>query len=328
MSFDWPRFLREHHIEFVVERKDNIAIRCPFCGDSDPSHHLGISLRGKGWNCWRNAEHRGKSRARLIQQLLRCSPEEAQRLAYGDSPVPSDDELGEMLSALAGPGAAAPQQSKLAFLPEMKPLRGTGPFVEKFRGYLRKRGYRDRQIEWLAEAYELHYALRGDFANRLIFPLRDRYGALLTWTGRTIREQVTLRYRELGKAEGALASPKDLLLGLPLLWRCPNPKVLVVVEGPLDATRISVFGQALGVYATCLFGLNLSVAQADLLSDLRGRFKHQYLLLDPDAALSSLRVAELVPHVRFLKLNSDAEDPGALAPGDAFRLCADLAVRA
>jgi hypothetical protein len=330
MSFDWPRFLREHRIEYVLERKDNIAVRCPFCGDADPSHHLGISLKGRGWHCWRNSAHSGKSRARLIQQLLRVSPEEARRLAYGDAVVPSDDELGDMLSALASEGAPPPRRRALELPREFKPLMSHGLFAGQFRDYLMGRGYRIQQVQYLASAYELHYATKGEFAWRIIFPVRDRRGQLLTWTARTISPREKLRYKALkldrdGTGDGGSAQVKDLLLGLPMLRHAESPRALVVCEGPFDALRITAFGHRLGVYGTCLFGVGISPAQADLLLDLRAQFSQQYLLLDPDAELSGLRLAEQVPGLRLARLPAGVADPGELSPVTALNFCYQLA---
>src|SRR6185436_20537355 len=84
MAIDWRAFFRRHNIDYVTSgpnaSKGRLQIKCPFCGQDDPSEHMGVSIRGKGWSCWRNAGHRGVSSERLIQALLRCSSEEAKRL--------------------------------------------------------------------------------------------------------------------------------------------------------------------------------------------------------------------------------------------------------
>ncbi len=73
-DLDWESVLQTEGIEYV-ERGPNVArnhinIHCPWCGISDPSHHLGISLDGKGWGCWRDRTHRGRSPKRLLYKLL------------------------------------------------------------------------------------------------------------------------------------------------------------------------------------------------------------------------------------------------------------------
>ena len=53
--------------------KGHVVIKCPFCGDEDPSEHLGIQLSTGYWGCWRNSSHRGRRPHRLIMRLLGCN---------------------------------------------------------------------------------------------------------------------------------------------------------------------------------------------------------------------------------------------------------------
>src|SRR3974377_930695 len=92
MRFNWVRLLNAHHVPFVTRGpntgRDHISVKCPWCGAADPSEHLGISLRGKGYRCLRDPRHAGRSRARLIHALLHCPSEYALRLAREDAPTP------------------------------------------------------------------------------------------------------------------------------------------------------------------------------------------------------------------------------------------------
>src|SRR5690606_26285475 len=124
----------------------------------------------------------------------------------------------------------------------------------------------------------------------VIFPIRDFRGVLQTWTGRSIKRDAMPRYKtltlrfdpEYPDKPLALAPVNDLLLGLPMLARAPSPKALILCEGPFDAVRISAFGHHQGIYATSLFGLNVSVSQVGLLRELSGRIPTLWLLLDSD----------------------------------------------
>lgn len=318
--FDWPAFLRQHRIEFVSEGKDNIAVRCPFCRD-DPSQHMGISLRGRGWHCWRNPSgHSGKSRARLIAGLLGCSAEQANRLAYGERALPADEDLISTFRAKLGMQTVGPPRN-LELPRELKPLMNYGSRARPFRMYLHSRGYTAQQIEWLVVTYELCYALRGDFRYRIVMPVRDRDRKLLTLTGRSIIKGEELRYYTMAK-EQAVCATKETLFALPLLWRCDNPKALLVCEGPFDAMWITLFGHSFGVYATCLFGLSLSMGQAGLLSELRSRFAYIGLLLDSAANFQAFKMqANTGIELHRLRLPANAKDPADLPPQKVIDLC-------
>lgn len=348
MAFDWPHFLRQHNIHYVTRGpntgRGRISVRCPWCQESDPSEHMGISLKGSHWGCLRNSQHRGKGRARLIQALLRCSFEEAQRLSGEDvtPPPPLDEDLAELVSNKLGVESIKPERSQVLKFPiEFKPLAHPSMVGLAFYDYLNERGYTGDQILWLSRHYNLQYTVRGLFRYRLIIPIYGVNGALLSWTGRTIIKEESTRYKTLSlrPREGytgeplALDASSNLLLGLPMLWRAKNASVLVLCEGPFDALRISVFGHQLGVYGTCLFGLNVSDAQVGLLEDLTERFKKIVLLLDPDASMTRLRIwdrlsrqASMQRLICFGTLPNGVKDPGELSEQSAVKLIQDWRV--
>jgi hypothetical protein len=334
--FDWTRFLRQHHIEFIERggstTRNNVNIRCPMCADSDKGFHLGISLKGKGWNCWRNVQHRGRSRSRLIQLLLKCSEQTARELAGTASvDLPVDVDLGQQMRSALYPDEAPRSHGPLRLLSEFKPLVQDGFLAKPFWFYLRERGYRDKQIEWLCQSYQLHYATRGPFSYRIIIPIYDRRGKLMTWVARSIRPQEEVRYKALSvepvrELPAALAAPYQMLLGLPLLWRCPDSRVLVVCEGPFDALWITTYGRSFGVYGTCLFGLNLSEAQQYQLSDLQERFEREVLLLDSEASFQAFRLSQSGNDLRVIRLSENVKDPAELPSSEVISLCSRLAM--
>lgn len=322
--FDWPVFLCQHNIEYVPEGREDIAVRCPFCGGDDPSHHMGISLRGKGWYCWRQPQvHKGKSRSRLIRALLGCSVEQANRLAYGDRMVPTDEDIVDSFRKQLD----LPTVSKRLELPrEFKPLSNPSIMARPFRTYLYERGYSAKQVEWLTKTYDLHYTTSGEFKYRVIIPVHDPWGRLLTWTGRAISPNEELRYLALTK-ERAVCSTKATLLGLPLLWHCERPKALLVCEGPFDAMRITMFGRSFGVYATCVFGLALSTPQTELLYELKERFSYIGLLLDAAAHSQAFGMLAAAGHdlgLRRVKMPEGYKDPAELPPQQVIDLCLSI----
>lgn len=342
MKFDWKRFLSQNRIPYVEQGpnvgRGNINIKCPMCGANDPSEHMGLNLRFGFWGCLRNGAHRGRDPTRLVRQLLRCSEEEARRIVgVKEAAAASTEELtGSLTQLRALMGAAAEEAfpSHLVYPKEFKRLSLTSPFAVPYVHYLKQRGYRDAQIEWLAENYGLHYATKGLYRHRIVVPIQDRYGDLLSWTARTIKPDVQPRYRTLRvfkRGEGvegpfAKIASNHTVLGLPVLWSAPNPRALILVEGPFDALKVTAFGAALGVYATCLFGLNVYPSQIGELQELAGRFDALYLLLDEDAVFQRLRLMEALRSVgvKPLAMPPGTDDPGALSGGEVTRICLDL----
>lgn len=331
--FDWPGFLTQHGVYYVTSGsntgKGQISIKCCWCREADPSEHLTINLRGAGWRCFRNPRaHSGRSRSRLIQALLSCSQEEAKRLAGEEAPPPPEDaDLSLQVAKMLGVQPERSALPPLQFPPEFKPLfQAYNSFTRPtsatpFWQYLNERKYSDGSSDFLAQAYKLQYATRGPYRYRMIIPIHDIEGTLKTWTARSILPGETLRYKTLSKTNRygpdepvALDGPTNLLLGLPLLLRVPNPEVLVLTEGPFDAFRITALGRHKGIYGTCLFGLNLSESQVVLLDRLMQRFRRLVVLLDPDASALTLRIKEhLTPLVVHCgRLPKGIEDPGAL----------------
>lgn len=340
--FDWRRFFEQHGIEFVTRGpnvgRDQINIKCPFCGEGDPSHHMGVSLAGQGWGCWRSQEHRGKSRARLIQALLHCSMTEAHRLAGTDKPLPPrTEDLQGIISRNLGLGPKRQEPLYLDLPREFHPMAKLprDPLSEPFWDYLEDRGYESYVAEHLVTEYELHWTIRGDFKYRIIFPIFDAEHRLKTWTGRAIQADPLVRYKTLPAVPRpdrgadqvvALQPPSELLLGLPLLWRAVNPRTLVVCEGPFDALRITGLGWRQGVYGTCLFGLTLTNAQVGLLAELATRFPKLVLLLDNDAALKALSILTGLTGLpcQLGRMPEGVKDPGDLPMRQGAGLIAEF----
>jgi hypothetical protein len=323
--FDWQIFLSRHNIPFVLRgpniSRGEIGVRCPWCGAADPSEHMSIGIRG--YSCRRNRAHSGRSRAWLVSALLGCSLDEARRLTGTTTFGLVDD--GAFLAKVrgyCGVSEGLPRERfSLSFPLEIGPLddlvsKRPAPFWE----YLCSRGYGGDDLSWVAYNYKLHYVVSGDFRWRVIIPVYDIIGRLVTWTGRAISSTAQPRYKTLSRSNGALEATSDLLLGLPLLYTVKHIQLLVVCEGPFDAMRISTLGHSIGVYGTCLFGLNISASQVLLLDEFRNsRCSRIALLLDNDAKIDIFRLACRLPFdVSFLSLPEEYKDAGDL-PAEAGR---------
>jgi DNA primase catalytic core, N-terminal domain len=325
MSQKLEAILAARGIEYRQGGRFEILVRCPLCGASDPSQHLAVSTRNRGWRCLRNPrQHRGTSYVRLLILILRCTEEAAREMlgVTGAVSLPDQDDFSQQWRKQLGVEVSSSALTSLQFPKEFKRLVEGGPQSGGFWKYLKDRGFSFEQRRWLAEMYQLHYTISGRYSYRIIIPITDERGKLMTWTARSIDPDADIRYMTLSK-EYALAPPGDLLLGLQMLWRTDNARCLVICEGPFDAMAISALGHEAGVWGTDIFGLELSAVQADLLAELAIKFDRMVVLLDPNEAwLRLLDMRSRLPrNCKSQHLPAQLKDPGELVgyrDGEAF----------
>ena len=341
---DWERILSANRIEFISGGKstsrDNIYVHCPWCGSADQGHHLGISLKGKGWGCWRNSSHRGKSAVKLLAGLLGVSLARASSmLGISSGPAMTDDHnVADRVRQLWAGEAPEDKEGPLTFPKQIKPLL---PIAAKghdhpMTSYLKDRGYSNySQRHDVCFQHDLHYALSGAFAYRLIFPVYNEAKELMTWTGRATNDDAGLRYMTLStqpeKAEAnnlPVAKEKitNLIFNEPNLYE-DQGSLLIAMEGPFDAMRVEyatrIFKKRIS--ATCLFGKAISDRQVDRLFRLADIYTRKVLILDPDAELDSLQVIDRLRPAGFTfkRLPSD-QDPGEMSEGAIQSLIREL----
>lgn len=338
MSFDWIRFFRQHSIEFVESgpnvAKGNVNIHCPFCGTTDPSHHMGISLSGAGWGCWRDSQHRGKSPKRLVMALINCSASAAADIVGSDKSVMPVDSMAQVCSRLtfASTPFAAERTRQLKLLPEFKKFRDVTSF-RPYLKYLLRRGFSDHDIFRMSDRYHLRYCTTGAFGGRIIFLVHDEVSNLVSWTGRSVSKDAFIRYKSLPyKDEVAKSQGVPLALGPIsdyLLWHddllSSHAETILLVEGPFDALKVRVLGEAHGVMATCFFTQLPSTRQVDLFHGVLPRFKRKLLVLDRGTTSITMRLVSQLRalNVQPLYLPESVKDPGDLNEAEFLRLLAD-----
>lgn len=310
--FDWLEFLKHNNIEYITAggagtAKGNVYVVCPFCARQHDEHmRMGISILGKGWGCWRNEDHRGARPHKLVQALLGCSYEEAQRIVGDVAGLPgiADATFGDAIAMMLSPGRApAAKRGALEWPAEIRPLAGAG--AAPFAAYIQARGYSKIEAGEICDLYSLRYARHGVFRFRVCFPI-SLGGKLTGWTGRSILPDQDLRYLALTTdAEKAKKwrTPLALRSVYHSIWnyddiaRDANAHTLVLCEGPFDALRLDYYGRMFGLRAGCLFGKSISEPQIVLLENLAPRFKQRLLMLDDNSLFqsfgSSLRLAYL-----------------------------------
>ncbi len=284
---DWERLLVENNIEYVTSgpntKRGELSVKCPWCGDADPSQHLGISLSREAWGCHRDATHRGKSPVRLIQALLGCSASQARlMLAQGEQSDPDSLEAALMVlnSTYAGPKPDEGVPMPVQWPAEFRPItRG-----DRFGKYLKFRGY--DMPEHTAQINNLKCATTGKYKDRIIFSLYLN-NELIGWTGRAITDPVN--------APRYLASSANVKMTLCGYEHAKGGDVLFVVEGPFDALRINqIFWMPLTVHAVALMGTAATVPQLGLLRGLSRKYQKVLVLLDKGADGPAMHLADSI----------------------------------
>ena len=306
---DWVALLDDHHIPYVTRgpntKKGEVSVKCPYCGEDDPSEHLGINLTAENWGCHRSAEHRGHSPSRLIAALLGCSSAQAKLIAaqYSKADPETFDQAVAVLTGISEPLKAAKGHSELTLPDDFRAIKRKGT-TARFWNYLESRGFDD--VADLCFQYDLKCALTGDYKDRIIIPFYER-NKLIGWTGRAIQTPINApRYLSSSGAVKHTVFNADALRD--------GGKLLFIVEGPFDALKLDYYGEPSGARATCVFGTSMSIDQLGLLSRLRHRFKKVVILFDTDAIEASFSAVDWLhaSNVVVGQLPDGVKDPGEL----------------
>lgn len=299
----WESFLTENSIEFVTSgpntKRGEVSVQCPFCGDDDPSQHMGINLSKEAWGCHRNAEHRGKSPLRLIQALLGCTAAQA-RLTLAQYNVTDPDSLEGALAMLnAANEPVVENGTEEVFWPAE--FRRPAKWPPRFIAYLANRGYPDPIRT--AEQFNLKCAVSGKFKDRIMFPLY--LNELIGWTGRAITDPVSAP-RYLTSTKNA----KKTCYGYPEAKG--GGSILYLVEGPFDALRINSLDYE-GARAMALLGTSISVSQLCIAHSLRPLYKKVYIFLDGDAWSQTMQLSNTIGDWVYMVQAAKHEDPASMS---------------
>jgi DNA primase len=188
---------------------------------------------------------------------------------------------------------------------ELRPIRATG-LTAKFWHYLEGRGFKS-DVARLVDDYQLQCALTGRYKDRIIVPFYDG-NKLIGWTGRAIiNPQEAPRYLSSG------ASVKETIFNINRIKN--GGDILVVVEGPFDALKLDFYGQPLGMTATCVFGVSMTMSQIAMINNFARKFSHTYILFDPDAVEASFNAGDWItgPNITVTQVPEGVEDPGSMS---------------
>ena len=325
-ALDWERVLKEHHVPYVTSGpnigRGELGVRCPFCGSADPSQHMGINIETGYWSCWRNrAQHSGKSPLRLLMKLLGVPYARARTIAGFDESYVDPEGFDAMAARLLSPtNTARPAELRRRSLhldDGFEAIRPHGRTRHHWEYLQRVRGF-DSSIAELCEFYGLCAGVSGEWHDRVILPYyQDRQ--LVTWTGRAIAPS-RIRYRDLSREE-SIVPPKETLFNHDAMLD-DTAKVLAIVEGPMDALKLDLYGRRFGVRAVALSTNSISDAQTFLLTACRiGRI---VVMMDNATPLGRADSTRLMQSLSFLdqqvigcRVPCGAKDAGELRPSDA-----------
>lgn len=285
--------------------RGNVNICCPFCRD-DTGYHMGISEEKDGaYYCFRRPQHAG-AHLPIVLTKLGCDRATAVKL------------VNKHLHKSAGPRAPAAPPKPVA--QQLAAWERMIPAIESDRclDYLYERGFDDPEA--VAERYDLRWTGRGKFAGRLLLPIKEG-ASVVAWTGRALRKDMEPKYlTEKSGREGLVYQPR------------PHRRLLIVVEGPLDALKLAVAGERTNTSAVALTGKQLSAARLTHLLMDSEEVEEGALALDADTALweasrmlAELRGAFRLKPFRRAKLPEGYKDPGEMSLSSARQWIQELA---
>lgn len=329
-TLNWLRILASYGVEYIERganvKRGNVNIRCPFCGNADPSHHMGLNLDTGAWGCWRNQNHRGKSPLRLLMRLLGVSYHKACEIAgITDDYIDPDgfDALAARLMGRQALIAAAPsQRSFLQFPKAFRAITAVGATARAWTYMTEVRGFDEAGLESLVDNYGVRFDATGDFRDRVILPFyMDE--VLVTWTGRAITA-TSLRYKDLD-LDTSIVPAKETLFNHDAAYA--GGRRLVLVEGPMDALKLDVYGRKFGVRAVALATNSIQEEQIFILDEVADRFGRIEVMMDNASTLGvvdSMRMKGRLSQIKnltFVPVPGGRKDAGDLTPGEVVAFC-------
>lgn len=326
--FDFRALFDKERIPYIQRganvKRGEINIRCPWCGNADPSQHLGINLISGFYSCWRHKQgHSGKSPLRLLMQLLRIDYRAARTLAGLDDGYVDPDGFDALAARIMGRTGAVevPQIQPLEFDSHFRQIMRDDLMTRRWYDYLWRRYF--GQIDYLSDKYQLMADRKGA---RVIIPYFLE-GRLIAWTGRAIGHS-NIRYLDLPRDDCIVPIKQALYL---FDEAAQGGKVLCVVEGQIDALKIDAYGCEFGVHAVALSTNSITEEQVYMLEELAPKFDEVMVMMDSKteygfvdsmrlkSELSSLRSTVCIGETPFGR-----SDPGELRPDEVCRWAEQL----
>jgi hypothetical protein len=322
--YDIIDFLQTYDIPYILSGKNvkegNVNIKCPFCGSSDKSEHMGIELVSGKYGCWRNSSHRGLDFRRIVVELLGCSYSDAYSI-LDHKDVVVDENFEEFINSFnqLSEDNSSSKIIDVELLPTFYKIDNTG-FRKRFFNYFRKRGFSgsDKKLLKFIDRFNIQCCVENKWTDRLIFPIYIN-NKLMTWQSRSIRKDTLLPYKDLSVHESVL-HVKQCIYNFDELKK--GGKTLYITEGVFDCIKLLYFLPK-EYSATCIFTKTIQVNQINLLTQISSGFDKVVLLLDNDAWDSIVTVSEQLSCIGNLTveyLQEELKDPGEMTEHQILKL--------
>lgn len=300
-------------IEGKVQGKELMAC-CPFPEhiDKTPSFSIAISGDRVGmWQCF-GCGSAGNT-LHLVQRVLGVEREQAEKqiakwFGFPNSiNYPSTEEISKLLDRKVD----AEEEEDIIRIP----LPKTNDSKEEIISYLmQRRNYTEKKAFDIINFFNIKWMDSGYYSDRLIIPIYDSYGSLITFEARDMT----------GKAEKKALYPR----GSPMARMLYNNHNLEgghvwITEGIWDAIRLWSFGEP----AIATFGAHLSNHQAHILIS---KYSDIFLLYDGDEAGRKAKehAGELLkPYINVYEVGLRYGDPDILTKEDFRELLRQLNIR-
>jgi DNA primase len=304
----------EHRTEVTGVTSSGLYICCPFHDDENPS--LGVETRRGIFHCFSCGE--SGTIYKLLAKLDGVSVDEIQehyREEWKAQRVLEDIEDQLFDQAFEDVEGSLPYLTRRykedSFNRAFRPLETS----DEGTSYMRMRGLDQETIE----IFDLRWGLAGRYAGRVIIPVYDDVGKLLSYTGRAINPNVQPKTRK-PRGNKALYT----LFGMYQQWLVNDIKrkwetPLILVEGEIDAMYL----YQLCFPAVATMGTStLTAPQVDLIVEHGTKV---LLMFDGDDAGRKATVSAKARLEKFLPVSvaelPEGKDPNDLSPREAWKLC-------
>lgn len=301
-NWDAIRFCRDFGIPYTLPGQSNsgkvtngwIGIRCPNprCAGGQKEDHGGFNLYGGYYSCWSCGGHQ---LPRVIRWLLKITEGETQEIIWNYTGTASVIGSIQRNKKKAG-------KVKEVILP--------GEALKRVhKDYLESRGF---EAKYLIKKYNLkaigHIGktqLERKYKNRIIIPIYDRNGKLISYQGRDVTGAAKIKYKGC-RIEDSVINYKHTLYGV----QDAIDEQCALVEGVIDQW-------AMGDGFVCSFGTAVTEQQIRELS----YFKRIFILFDPEptaqmkAKKVAYRLSSINRHTEIIQMDSEV-DPGDLEEDD------------
>lgn len=307
MRVDVPDLLARLGVEVVRPDGRELWALCPLHPDTDASFQIRSdpgNERNGWWRCF--GCHDGGGPARLVEEVLGLDRREAAEW-IADSRVlpPARFRVGLDVVDRGSPIA----------LPAGVVVAPVTEWVAPARRYVESRGITPVQVD----RWGLGYATRGRMRFRVVVPIRDARGRLVSYTGRTFTHDAK-RYLEPSREERPVAGAVFGEECWPVTDR--GSGTVVVVEGVFDALAAERVRPDLSVAAAC--GSDFHPSHASKLAT----FGRVAVVSDPDRAGDAYAEelgAALRRYCEVVRVRpAEGRDLADLSPRERFDLLRDV----